>query len=258
MRSSMSSTKKRGCVKIDGAVIVITGGLGSLGQAISQHLLSEGATTILLDSESEQSREFLGSEFHHVDLVDNFETSKIFSRIASAHSRIDGLVNCAGLIHSQAFARFSKSGVEMQSLEVFREVIDKNLVTTFNATSACVHEMISRRLSGAITNISSITSVGNSGQVAYSSAKAAVDSLTVSLAGELGPLGIRVNAILPGFIDTVSTRRSLGTDYLDRVSRATPLRRLGEMVSVAQMVRTCFENEFLTGALIKVSGGLRL
>lgn len=161
------------------------------------------------------------------------------------------------MIHSEAFARFSSKGPCMHSPETFQEVLESNLITVFNASSAFVELMISRRHRGSIVNLSSISSSGNPGQVAYSAAKAAVEALTVTLASELGPQGMRVNAVLPGFIDTESTKQVMSLESLDRITRLTPLRKLGAVEDVAHIVCACLENEFLNGALIPIGGGLR-
>lgn len=246
-------------MKLESSVIVITGGGGCLGREISQHLIAKGAITVVLDILNQAPLEGLGaySHYQYADLSSHIEASQAFEQVAEKFSRIDGLVNCVGMIHSEAFAGFSSDGLRMHDPETFRRVIDRNLMTIFNATSACVRLMISRRLRGAIINLSSVSSAGNPGQVAYSSAKAAVDSLTVSLARELGPHGIRVNAVLPGLIDTQSTREGMSPESLEYLTRLTPLRKLGQAENVAHMVGACLENDFLNGALIPVSGGFR-
>lgn len=246
-------------MKLEDSVIVITGGAGCLGREISEHLITKGATTVILDVMDQMPSEGLRDHAHYqsANLLSHVEASKAFERVAERFSRIDGLVNCVGMIHSEAFAGFSSDGLRMHDPEMFQKVIDCNLMTTFNATSACVREMISRRLRGAIVNLSSVSSAGNPGQTAYSAAKAAIDSLTVTLARELGPHGIRVNAVLPGLIATRSTREAMSQESLDYLARLTPLRKLGQAVSVAQMVSACLENDFLSGALIPVSGGFK-
>jgi 3-oxoacyl-[acyl-carrier protein] reductase len=246
-------------MKLEGAAIVISGGSGYLGRGISGYLRAKGAVTIVLDKEPQEIPGDLEGGFHHefADLSDHVETSEAFERIARRFSRIVGLVNCVGMIHSEAFAQFSSSGPRMHNPEAFRKVFESNLTTVFNASSAFVKLMISRRHRGSIVNLSSISSAGNPGQVAYSSAKAAVEALTVSLASELGPQGMRVNAVVPGFIDTGSTKQAMTLESLDRIARLTPLRRLGGVENVAHMVCACLENEFLNGALIPISGGLR-
>lgn len=246
-------------VNLNDAVIVITGGGGCLGREISKHLIAEGAITVILDLMNQVPPDGLAEYSHYqsADLSNHVEASEAFERIAEKFSRIDGLVNCVGMIHSEAFAGFSSGGLRMHDPNMFRKVIDCNLMTTFNATSACVREMISRRLRGAIVNLSSVSSAGNPGQAAYSSAKAAIDSLTISLARELGPYGIRVNAVLPGLIDTQTTREAMSQESLEHLSRLTPLRKLGHAGSVAHMISACLENDFLSGALIPISGGFK-
>lgn len=240
---------------LDGSVIVITGGSGCLGQEISRHLLNQGAVTVILDRLDRDLATGTATSFVEVDLLDHQETSRAIGDVAIDFSRIDGLVNCVGMIHSEAFVQFSPQGLVMHNPNTFRSVIDSNLMTMFNATSAFVRELVSRRRRGAIANLSSVSSRGNPGQAAYSAAKAAVDSFTICLARELGPQGIRVNSILPGFMDVRSTHSAMNEEALKSVVRQTPMRKLGPASSVAEMVSECLRNDFLTGALIPVSGG---
>jgi len=246
-------------MKLEEAVIVVSGGAGFLGREISRYLRARGAISVVLDKEQQEIQGGSERGLHHefVDLSNHAETSEVFERIAKQFSQIHGLVNCVGMIHSEAFAQFSAKGPHMHNPGTFRKVLESNLMTVFNASSAFVEMMLSRRHRGSIVNLSSISSAGNPGQVAYSSAKAAVEALTVSLASELGPQGMRVNAVLPGFIDTQSTKQAMSLESLDRIARLTPLRRLGGVEDVAHIVCACLENEFLNGALIPIGGGLR-
>jgi 3-oxoacyl-[acyl-carrier protein] reductase len=138
----------------------------------------------------------------------------------------------------------------------FQQVLKSNLDSVFIVTAAVVGHMVRRRTKGVIINVSSISASGNEGQVAYSAAKAGVNAMTVSWAKELGRWGIRCNAVSPGFIATESTRASLSESILNRVQANTPLRRLGDPHEVAQAVQALVENDFITGTVLSVNGGL--
>ena len=111
---------------------------------------------------------------------------------------------------------------------------------------------------GYIVNISSIAAGGNAGQSAYAAAKAGVTALGITWAKELGPLGIRSVVVAPGFIDTPSTRAGLTEDRLKALAGQTPLRRLGQAEDVVRAVVTAIENDYTTGTVLHVDGGLTL
>jgi len=111
---------------------------------------------------------------------------------------------------------------------------------------------------GSIINFSSIAARGNAGQVAYSAAKAGIEGMTRALAQELGPLGVRVNAIAPGFIDVASTRAALKPEVLDQYAKRTPVKRMGTVDEIVAAVESLHGNGFLNGVVLEIDGGLRL
>jgi 3-oxoacyl-[acyl-carrier protein] reductase len=116
--------------------------------------------------------------------------------------------------------------------------------------------MIIRRKKGVIVSISSISANGNPGQSAYSAAKAGVNALTSTWAKELGPLGLRFAAIAPGFLDTPSTRAALSEAIIARLQQQVPLRKLGDVEHIFLALRHIIENDYLTGTVLEVDGGL--
>jgi 3-oxoacyl-[acyl-carrier protein] reductase len=117
---------------------------------------------------------------------------------------------------------------------------------------------MARRGGGCIVNFSSIASKGNAGQAAYSAAKAGIEGLTQTMAVELGPLGIRVNALALGFIDVATTRQAVADNRIQQYSKQTPLGRLGRLDDVINAVEFVASNTFVNGAIVQVDGGLRL
>jgi 3-oxoacyl-[acyl-carrier protein] reductase len=121
-----------------------------------------------------------------------------------------------------------------------------------------VAALLATRGGGCIVNFSSIASKGNAGQAAYSAAKAGIEGLTQTMAVELGPLGIRVNALALGFIDVATTRQAVADNRIQHYSKQTPLGRLGRLDDVINAVEFVASNTFVNGAIVQVDGGLRL
>jgi 3-oxoacyl-[acyl-carrier protein] reductase len=117
---------------------------------------------------------------------------------------------------------------------------------------------MARRGGGAIVNFSSIASEGNAGQAAYGAAKAGVEGLTRTMAIELGPLGVRVNAVALGFIDVATTRQAVAEERLQTYVQKTPVGRLGRFDDVVNAVEFLATNAFANGTIVKLDGGLRL
>jgi 3-oxoacyl-[acyl-carrier protein] reductase len=107
-------------------------------------------------------------------------------------------------------------------------------------------------------NISSIAAKGNIGQSAYSASKAGLEAFTMVLAKELGPIGIRAAAIAPGFMDTESTHLIMNPSYLNNLVKSIPLRKLGKDSMIAKSVKFIIENDYFTGKILSIDGGLNL
>ncbi len=246
-------------MRLEGAVALVTGGAGGLGLAIALSLQAAGATVVVVDRDGERLAALPdGLEGRLLDVTDAEAAQEAAAAIVAAHGRIDILVNNAGLIHSELMIDLTRPDQLMHDLGRFRRCLSANLESVFIMGSAVVEQMARRRTRGVIVNISSISARGNEGQSAYSAAKAGVEAMTVTWAKELGRLGIRCNAVAPGFIDTPSTKSSLSEANLRHVRDNTPLRRLGEARNVAQAVLGLIENDFVTGAILDVNGGLSI
>ena len=118
--------------------------------------------------------------------------------------------------------------------------------------------MVKTRTRGVVINISSVSASGNAGQSAYSAAKAGVESLTVTWAKELGPWGIRVAGLAPGFTETPSTHNAIAENILEQIRKEVPIGRLGEPSEVAHAVQFLIENDYINGVTLKLDGGLRI
>ena len=246
-------------MEIKGAVALVTGGAQGLGLAIAGHLSQLGATVVVADHNA-NALAGLPEQFgrQRMDVTQPDEVIACVAAIVEQHGRIDILVNNAGVIFSEPFVNIMNPTAMMHDYRRFQDSITVNLHSVFIVTSAVVEQMVRRRIKGIIVNISSISACGNEGQIAYSAAKAGVNAMTVTWSKELGRLGIRCNAIAPGFIGTNSTHQALSETALKHIRTNTPLRRLGEAQEVAQAVAAVIGNDFLTGVVLSVNGGLTI
>jgi len=246
-------------LQIKGAIALVTGGVRGLGLAIATHLHERGAIVIVADRDVEALNslpEYLA--YRVLDVTHPEEAKAVLASVVAQHGRIDILVNNAGVIFSEPFVNIMNPAGIMHDYRRFRDSLTVNLDSVFIMTSAAVEQMVLQRIKGVIVNISSISAYGNEGQTAYSAAKAGVNAMTVTWSKELGCLGIRCNAIAPGFIGTESTRKALSESVLQHIQSNTPLRRLGEADEVAQAVAAVIENDFINGVVLNINGGLTI
>lgn len=246
-------------MELDGAVVLVTGGAKGLGLSIAAHLQVRGAKVIVADLDTKALSALPENIVGHVLDVTRLDDAKAMVKVVvEQHGRIDVLINNAGVIYSEPMVNIMNPSGMMHDFDRFRKSISANLDSVFIMTSAVVEQMVMRRTKGVIINISSISSCGNEGQTAYSAAKAGVNAMTVTWSKELGRLGIRCNAVAPGFIDTDSTRSALNESILKHIQSNTPLRRLGKPTEVAKAVAALIDNDFMNGVVLNVDGGLKI
>ena len=182
--------------------------------------------------------------------ISNFEDcEKIVKQTIEEFEKIDVLVNNAGITKDMLFARMKE--------EDFKQVIDVNLVGTFNMTKNVISYMMKAR-QGRIINISSVVGIaGNAGQSNYSASKAGIIGFTKSLAKELGSRNILVNAVAPGFIETSMTE-VLKDEVKDEIAKSIPLKRMGTPEDVANVVKflASGDSSYITGQVLQVDGGM--
>ena len=238
---------------------IVTGGARGLGRATAEVLIENGHRVFLLDRDQVALAHVSDSfETRRVDVTDANAVNQTIAEIAETCGGITTLINNAGLIHSEPLVNLTNPAEIMHDLGRFENTIRANLTSVFIVTSAVVNQMVRRRQTGTVVSISSVAARGNAGQSAYSAAKAGVEAVTVVWAKELGQLGIRFNAVAPGFIETPSTNSAVSEQTLEYVRKNTPLGRLGDAKSVADAVLFLIENDFITGATLDVNGGLRI
>ena len=240
-------------------VVVITGGSKGIGRAIALKFAEEQAKIVLVhyDPDEDASNEALGqlsekgieAESHKVNVASYEDVKALFKDILDRFSKIDVLVNNAGITRDTLLMRMSEQDWDM--------VLGVNLKSAFNCTQAAIRPMMKQR-KGCIVNISSVAGqMGNAGQANYSASKAGIIGLTKSVAREVAPRGITVNAVAPGFINTEMTQvlpEKTKESYMVQI----PLGRMGEPEDIAETVYWLCSDAagYITGQTIPVNGGM--
>lgn len=236
-------------------VIIVTGGAQGIGLKISQYLESLGATVVIADINIEaakQAVEMLPTKKGLAiacDVTSEEATLKMAQTVMETYGKIDVIVNNAGCFPVKLFSDMTE--------QEWRKVIDIDLTGTFLATKA-VYKYMERQKRGKIINMASISGrVGGWGFTHYSAAKAGVIGFTKALAREAGPLGIQVNAIAPGIIDTETTKAVFPSYSLKEYVKNVPLGRLGQDEDIKGVVSfLCSDNSnYMTGQVLTVDGG---
>lgn len=237
--------------------VVISGAGGALGSMLGSHFASQGRRVLGLDRTFGTAAPVLGMTTRTVDLLADADVNEALREVIPPGDAIALLINAVGQIWNEPILSFQGAKLATHSLATWRSVIDANLTAPFVVATQIATRMM-RRGGGSIVNFSSIVSDGNAGQAAYAAAKAGIEGLTRAMAIELGPLGVRVNALALGFIDAPTTRSAVGEERLKSYVQKTPLGRLGEVEDVINAIEFLATNGFANGTIVKLDGGLRL
>jgi 3-oxoacyl-[acyl-carrier protein] reductase len=240
-----------------GQWIVVSGGGGALGSALASHFAARGFRVLALDRTFDGTAPVQGVTGRGVDLLAETNVRQALVDTIPANETIALLVNAVGQIWNEPILAFRGAKLTTHSLNSWRSVTDANLTAPFVVATQVAARMV-RRGGGSIVNFSSIASAGNAGQAAYGAAKAGIEGLTRTMAVELGPLGVRVNAVALGFIDVATTRTAVGEERLQTYTQNTPLGRLGHVDDVISAIEFLAANAFVNGTIMKLDGGLRL
>src|SRR5690554_2979577 len=254
-------------MQVSDSVIVITGGAQGLGRAMAENFAVQGASLALLDMNAEQlsdaqlACEKAGAKVvrtYAVNVIDEAAVEETFTALDADFDGIDVLINNAGILRDGLLIKCKDGEItHKMPLQQWQSVMDVNLTGTFLCGREAAAVMAKRGRKGVIINISSVARSGNFGQTNYSATKAGVVAMTVTWAKELGRFGIRCGAIAPGFIETPMTA-TMKPEAVERALAMVPLSRWGQPSEVADSARFIIENDFFSGRVIEIDGGVRL
>jgi 3alpha(or 20beta)-hydroxysteroid dehydrogenase len=241
--------------RLAGKVALISGGARGMGESHARRFVEEGAQVVIadiLDEEGTTVAKDLGdaATYVHLDVTDEGSWADAVKATTDAYDKLNVVVNNAGILHMMPIA--------MTDAADYRRVIEVNQVGVFLGMKATIPALVTAG-GGSIVNISSLAGmVGAQGHVAYCASKWAVRGMTKVAALELGPMGIRVNSIHPGLIDTpmLDSYKELG--LTDRAGEYIPLGRLAESEDVSELAvyLASDESRYSTGSEFIVDGGM--
>ena len=239
-------------------VALVTGGTRGIGKQIAIVLAKNGYNIALNYRKENEDLKNTKKEIEEIGAkclivqgdVSKFEDCERFIKeIIEEFGKLDVLVNNAGITRDMLLMRMKEDD--------FKEVIDTNLVGTFNVTKNVIPHMMKAR-NGRIINISSVVGIsGNAGQTNYSASKAGIIGFTKSLAKEVASRNILVNAVAPGFIETSMTD-VLKDEIKEEIAKTIPLKRMGKAEDVANVVKflASEDSSYITGQVINIDGGM--
>jgi 3-oxoacyl-[acyl-carrier protein] reductase len=244
-------------MRFQGKTALVTGGARGIGAATAKRLADEGAKVVVADfdgSAAEETASALGGIAVTCDVTSRDQVDAAVARAVEHGGTIDVLVTCAGIIRDNLLHKMSDDD--------FDAVVDTHLKGTFYAVRAAQAHMVAQK-SGKMVLISSTSALGNRGQTNYSSAKAGLQGMTKTLAIELGPFGVNVNCVAPGFIATAMTQQTaerIGVpfdQFQEYAAKEIPLRRVGQPEDVAGTIAYLCSDDasFVSGQVIYVRGG---
>jgi NAD(P)-dependent dehydrogenase (short-subunit alcohol dehydrogenase family) len=253
---------------LNGISAIVTGGASGIGEACARQLAKRGAKVVIADLQDDKGNALateLGGAFAHVD-VTNADEVIAAVELAKEMGPLRALVNSAGV--GWATRTIGKDGQysSAHDLEVFRKVVEVNLIGTFNcirlaATAMSQTEPLDDGERGAIVNMASVAAFdGQIGQASYSASKGGVVGMTLPIARDLSAVGIRVNTIAPGLIDTpIYGQGDASESFKDNLKKGVLFpKRLGAPDELASMVVELVANSYMNGETIRVDGGIRM
>ena len=243
--------------RFTGKVALITGGARGIGAATAARLASEGADVVVVDFDlaaAQETATAIGGRAVRCDVTIREQVEAAVESAAAPAGRLDIVVTCAGIIRDNLLHKMTDDDWDA--------VISTHLRGTFLVAQAAQRYMVAQK-SGSMVLVSSTSALGNRGQANYSAAKAGIQGLAKTLAIELGPFGVTVNCVAPGFIVTAmteSTAARIGVSMEDFVAAAaeqTPVRRVGQPEDVAGPIAFLCSADatFISGQVIYVRGG---
>ncbi|MEK7423933.1 MAG: SDR family NAD(P)-dependent oxidoreductase [Actinomycetota bacterium] len=253
---------------INGASAIVTGGASGIGAATARLLASKGALVVVADLQEDKGTALadeIGGSFCKVDVTN---TDDIINAVEMAKSMgpLRVLVNSAGIGWAQRTVGKDGSYESAANLDAFKKVIAINLIGSFDciriaATAMSTTEPMEYGERGAIVNIASVAAFdGQIGQASYSASKGGVVGMTLPVARDLAAVGVRVNTVAPGLIDTPIYGQGEGSEAFKQNLQKGVLfpQRLGFQHELASMVVECITNSYMNAETIRVDGGIRM
>ncbi len=246
-------------VDLTNKTYLVTGGSRGIGKAIVEKLVASGASVVFTYKSSQAQANTLVENLQknakgkviamQADISHSFEAERLIENIQEAIGDIDGVINNAGITQDKPFFQMDAPSWEA--------VINTNLSGTYYITKALLNKLI-RRDNGKIINMASVSGLrGSMGQANYSASKAAIMSLTKTLALELARFNVQVNAVAPGFIETEMVE-NMDTNAKKNIKQMVPARRMGRADEVADAVLYLLSPSanYITGHTLVIDGGL--
>ena len=245
---------------------IISGGASGLGEAAARALAAAGSTVVVADLNADRGEAVaaeLGGKFVQTDVADEASVTAAVDVAAALGSPLRVIVNCAGI--GWAERTVNRDG-SPHSLATFRKVIDINLIGTFNlmrigaAAVARTEPADSDGQRGVVINTASVAGIeGQTGQLAYSASKGGIIGMTVPAARDLSVIGVRVNTICPGIIDTPIYGTGPASEEF-KARLAAPVvfpKRMGTAAEFARLVCALVDNDYMNAEVIRFDGGIR-
>jgi NAD(P)-dependent dehydrogenase (short-subunit alcohol dehydrogenase family) len=255
-------------MEIAGSVALVTGAASGIGAAVARHLAAAGASVVVADVQDDKGQalaEQIGGSFVHLDVT---RTEDVIAAVelAAGLGELRILVNSAGIGPAARTVGRDGSYDAAHDLELYKLVIAINLIGTFDVTRIGATAM--SRLDplpsgerGAIVNMASVAAFdGQIGQAAYSSSKGGIVGMTLPVARDLAAIGVRLNTVAPGLIDTpIYGEGEKAEEFKARLGESVLFpQRLGQPEELAGMVLECVRNSYMNAAVVRVDGGIRM
>jgi NAD(P)-dependent dehydrogenase (short-subunit alcohol dehydrogenase family) len=254
-------------MKLNGTSAIVSGGASGLGEAVVRSLAAAGVRVVVADLSEDKGKavaDDVGGVFARTDVADERSVAAaVEAATAAAAEPLRTVVSCAGI--GWAARTVGRDG-SPHDLVSFREVIDVNLIGTFNllrigaAAIARTEPADADGLRGVVVNTSSVAGIeGQTGQIAYSASKGGIIGMTVPAARDLAAVGVRVNTICPGIIDTPIYGHGPASEEF-KAKLAAPVvfpKRMGTAVEFAHLVKALIENDYMNAEVLRFDGGIR-
>ncbi|MFC7326505.1 SDR family NAD(P)-dependent oxidoreductase [Marinactinospora rubrisoli] len=254
-------------MELNGAAALVSGGASGLGEATVRELAAAGATVVVADLNAERGDALaaeVGGVFVRTDVADEEQVAAAVRAAEETGRPLRAAVSCAGI--AWAARTVDREGTP-HDLAAYRRIIDVNLIGTFNVLRLAAAAMARTEPAnedgerGAIVNTASLAGIeGQIGQIAYSASKGGIIGMTVPAARDLAAVGVRVNTVAPGILDTPIYGQGAEADaFKERLAAPVPFpKRLGTPAEFARLVRALIEIGYLNAEVVRIDGGLRM